>query len=177
MIQNTSFIDKQKFVKFNSDMFRINTFSTKWLSIIGICLGVILVLCGVFISNFFIIGVGFGAFLILFFAFVAFLPNVAKVNASKVFEANASGLPVQRFDYCFDEQELTVKNGSGHVLAKGGYENIEQVIETPTDFYLVADVHSCFGFVVDKNGFTQGDSLILAELLKKNIAKYLEITE
>lgn len=175
MIINRSILDKQKFLKFNRDMLNLRALSSKWLGIIGIVIGVVLVVCGICIPNILILGLCLGIFMILLFTMVLFLPKMVETNAGKVFDTNAKGVSAQIFDYCFDEQELTVKNGAGHVLAHGEYENIEQVVETATAFYLVVDARSCFGFVVDKDGFSQGDANQLAEILKMNIEKYVEI--
>ena len=68
---------------------------------------------------------------------------------------------------------MTVCDGNGQVLADGEHENIEQVLETPTDFYLLADVRACVGFIVDKNGFTEGDAEQLADVLKKAVPDYV----
>ena len=45
--------------------------------------------------------------------------------------------------------------------------------ETLTDFYLLADVRACVGFIVDKNGFTEGDAEQLADVLKKAVPDYV----
>ena len=86
---------------------------------------------------------------------------------------NYKGKSQAEHEYEFDEDGLTVCDGKGHVLADGEYENIEQVLETPTDFYLLADVRACVGFIVDKNGFTEGDAEQLADVLKKAVPDYV----
>ena len=175
MITNHSQMNKEKFVKFNKDMLRLRSLSNSWLGITGISLGVIFIICGIFLPNMFVIGLSLGVFMILLFTLLLCFPKIVEKNAGKVFDANAKGNPTQEFEFIFDEEELMVKNSGGRILAEGEYNNIEQVVETPDSFYLVVDVNSCFGFIVDKNGFIEGDATKLAEVLKAKIEKYVEI--
>ena len=175
MITNRSKMDKNKFVKFNKDMLKLRTLPNVWLGTIGITIGVIFIICGILIQNLLVIGLSLGIFMILLFTLLLLFPKIVEINSGKVFESNAKGLATQEFEYVFDEQELVIKNGKGRILADGGYENIEQIVETETDFYLVIEKKSCFGFVVDKSGFEEGDASLLSGLLKEKIADYVEI--
>lgn len=175
MITNRSQMTKEKFIKFNRDMLRLRTLPNVWLGAIGITLGVIFIICGILIQNLLVIGLSLGIFMILLFTLLLLFPKMVEINSGKVFEENSKGLASQEFEYIFDEEELTVKNGSGRIMAEGGYENIEQIVETETDFYLVVEKSSCFGFIVDKSGFTQGDAYSLAQILKEKVVDYKQI--
>ena len=173
MITNRTQMSKEKFVKFNRDMLKLRTLPNGIIGTIGLVIGVALILCGVFIPNFMAIGLPLGIFFILLFTLLMLFPKMVEANAGKTFEANAKGLAVQEFEYIFEQDGLTIKNGKGKILAEGEYENIEQIVETPTDFYLVIEKKSCFGFIVDKEGFECGDSTALAQILQNAIPDYI----
>ena len=173
MITNKTQMNKEKFVQFNRDMLKLRTLPNAIIGPIGLAIGVALVLCGIFIPNLLVIGLSLGIFIILLFTLLLLFPKMVEANAGKTFEANAKGLPVQKFEYIFDQDGLTIKNAQGKILAEGEYQNIEQVVETPTDFYLVVEKKSCFGFIVDKNGFDCGDANELANILKDAIPDYV----
>ncbi|MBR5250704.1 MAG: YcxB family protein [Clostridia bacterium] len=173
MITNRTQMNKEKFVKFNRDMLKLRTLPNGIIGTIGLVIGVALVLCGIFIPNLLVIGLSLGVFVILLFTLLLLFPKMVEANAGKTFEANAKGLAVQEFEYVFDKDGLTIKNGSGRILAEGEYQNIEQIVETSTDFYLVIEKKSCFGFIVDKNGFDCGDANELVNILKDAIPDYV----
>lgn len=173
MIRNKTVVTEEKFLKFNSDMFKQRTLSSVLLGVIGMVIGLVCVVLGILLENLLIPGICVGAVFIILFGVILFLPNIAKNNAKKVFSENYKGKSQAEHEYEFDEDGLTVCDGKGHVLADGEYENIEQVLETPTDFYLLADVRACVGFIVDKNGFTEGDAEQLADVLKKAVPDYV----
>lgn len=173
MIKNKTVVTKEKFLKFNSDMFKQRTLSSVLLGVIGVVMGIACIVLGILLKNLLILGICVGAVFIILFGIILFLPNIAKNNAKKVFSENHKGKSRVEYKYEFDEDGLTVCDGKGHVLADGEYENIEQVVETPTDFYLLADVRACVGFIVDKNGFTEGDAEQLAGVLKNAVSDYV----
>lgn len=173
MIKNETIVNEEKFLKFNSFMFGRRSLPSALLGVVGIVMGVAFIVAGILIDNLEIVGFCLGGVFILLFGTICLLPKLVAINAKKVFAANADKNGTMTYRYEFDEDGVTVTDAKGRVLADGEYDNLELIVETPAEFYLLADVRSCVGFIVDKVGFVDGDAERLAEILKKKNVDYV----
>ena len=83
MIKNKTVVTEEKFLKFNSDMFKQRTLSSVLLGVIGIVIGLACIVLGILLENLLILGICVGAVFIILFGIILFLPNIAKNNAKK----------------------------------------------------------------------------------------------
>ena len=116
-----------------------------------------------------------GVLLLLLSAVIFLLPLLVRVNANSTFKENAKNSDSIEFNYVFENDLMTVTDAKGNELASGTYDNLVEAIETQNAFYVMVEQY--FGFIVDKEGFKEGDECQLRELFKAKIHKFTDISK
>ncbi len=175
MITNKSVIDEQKNLKFNKDLYKLRMPNSLFWAIVCAVLGVGFIVCAFILLAYKVLLICLGVLILLLSAAMFFLPLLVRANSNKTFKENAKNSPWIEFNYVFENDMMTITDAKGNELASGGYDNLIEAIETPHAFYIM--VEQFFGFIIDKDGFIEGDECQLRELFKAKIHKFTDISK